>query len=90
MGDIARCSLENEKLLYDLFGVNAELLIDHAWGYEDVEIAEAKNYHSETKSLSSGKVLSCPYSFTSAEVIVREMVKAYRSNLSRKAISPTI
>lgn len=84
MGDIARCSLENEKLLYDLFGVNAELLIDHAWGYEDVEIAEAKNYHSETKSLSSGQVLSCPYSFTDAEVIVREMAESLSLELVQK------
>lgn len=84
MGDIARCSLQNEKLLYDLFGVNAELLIDHAWGYENVEIADAKNYRPETKSLSSGQVLSRPYKFKEAEVIVREMAENLSLELVQK------
>lgn len=84
MGDIARCSLDNEKLLYDLFGVNAELLIDHAWGYENVEIADAKNYRPSTKSLSSGQVLSRPYAFTEAEIIVREMAESLSLELVQK------
>lgn len=73
MGDVARCSLENQKLLYDLFGINAELLIDHAWGYECVTIPDVKQHSPKTKSLSSGQVLSCPYSFTKARTIVKEM-----------------
>lgn len=84
MGDIARCSIQNEQLLYDLFGVNAELLIDHAWGYENVEIADAKHYQPETKSLSSGQVLSRPYAFSEAEVIVREMAESLSLELVQK------
>ncbi len=84
MGGIARCSLKNEQLLYDLFGVNAELLIDHAWGYENVEISDVKNYRPETKSLSSGQVLSRPYSFTEAMVILREMAESLSLELVQK------
>ena len=79
MGDIARCSLGrqdafyNEELLYKLFGVNAELLIDHAWGYEPVSIAQIKAYKPATNSLSSGQVLHCPYTCRKAKLIVREM-----------------
>ncbi len=79
MGDIARCSLGrdddyyNEELLYRLFGVNAELLIDHAWGYEPCTIAEIKAYKPETNSISQGQVLSVPYDHEKARLIVREM-----------------
>lgn len=73
MGDIARCSVENEDLLYKLFGINAELLIDHAWGWEPCTIKDIKSYKSETKSLSSGQVLSRPYDFEQGKLIVREM-----------------
>ena len=79
MGDIARCSLggpgeyHNEELLYQLFGVNAELLIDHAWGWEPVTIDLIKAYKPETNSLSSGQVLQCPYDFEKGKLIVREM-----------------
>lgn len=73
MGDIARCSLHNEGLLYKLFGINAELLIDHAWGWEPVTIADIKAYRPETNSLSSGQVLSSPYDFVKGKLIVREM-----------------
>ena len=79
MGDVARCSLGrqdefyNEDLLYKLFGVNAELLIDHAWGYEPVTIAQIKAYKPSTNSLSSGQVLHCPYTCRKAKLIVREM-----------------
>ena len=79
MGDIARCSLggpgeyHNEELLYHLFGINAELLIDHAWGWEPVTIDLIKQYKPETNSLSSGQVLQCPYDFEKGKLIVREM-----------------
>ena len=74
MGDIARQSLQNEDLLYKLFGINAELLIDHAWGYEPCTIADIKSYRPESNSLSSGQVLHCPYTAEKAKLIVREMV----------------
>lgn len=79
MGDIARCSLGgdedyfNEELLYKMFGINAELLIDHAWGWEPVTMDLIKAYRPESSSLSSGQVLHCPYDFAKAKLIVREM-----------------
>lgn len=79
MGDVARCSLGkpsdyyNEDLLYRLFGVNAQLLIDHAWGWEPCTIADVKAYKPESSSMGSGQVLQCPYSFEKGRLIVREM-----------------
>ena len=79
MGDIARCSLGhddeyyNEDLLYRLFGINAELLIDHAWGWEPCTIADIKAYKPERNSIGSGQVLSCPYEYEKARLIIREM-----------------
>ncbi|MFV0362939.1 MAG: DNA methylase [Suipraeoptans sp.] len=79
MGDVARCSIGkpddyyNEDLLYKLFGVNAELLIDHAWGYEPCTMAEIKAYKPSTNSIGSGQVLMSPYPFAKARLIVREM-----------------
>ena len=73
MGDIARCSIKHEDLLYRLFGVNAELLIDHAWGYEPCTIAEIKAYRPENTSICSGQVLQTPYAYDKARLIVREM-----------------
>lgn len=79
MGDIARCSLGgvrdyyNEDLLYKIFGINAELLIDHAWGYEPVTMDLIKAYKPETNSIGSGQVLHCPSDFEQAKLIVREM-----------------
>ena len=79
MGDIARCSigkeneLYNEDLLYKLFGVNAELLIDHAWGYEPCTMKMVKAYKPETNSVCSGQVLHCPYDFEKAKLVVKEM-----------------
>lgn len=73
MGDIARCSLGNEDLLYKLFGVNAELLIDHAWGWEPCGMAEIKAYKPSANSIGSGQVLHDPYSFEKARLVVREM-----------------
>jgi len=79
MGDIARCSLGredefyNEDLLYKLFGVNAELLIDHAWGFESCTIADIKAYKPTTNSMGAGQVLHCAYTARKAKLIVREM-----------------
>jgi DNA polymerase V len=73
MGKVARCSVHNEDLLYRLFGVNAELLIDHAWGWEPCTIAQVKAYRPETNSFSSGQVLSCAYDARKARVVVQEM-----------------
>ena len=73
MGKIARCSLENEELLYKLFGVNAELLIDHAWGWEPCTMAAVKAYKPETNCLSNGQVLSTGYEAKKARVVAREM-----------------
>jgi DNA polymerase V len=79
MGDIARCSIGKpndyykEDLLYKLFGINAELLIDHAWGWEPCTIADIKAYKPSTNSIGSGQVLHSAYSYDKAELIVREM-----------------
>jgi len=79
MGDVARCSVgklseyNNEDLLYKLFGINAELLIDHAWGWEPCTLADIKAYKPGTNSIGSGQVLQCPYTFDKAKLIVREM-----------------
>ncbi len=86
MGDVARCSVENEELLYKLFGVNAELLIDHAWGWEPCTIADIKAYRPENNSLSSGQVLKEPYSFEKARLIVREMADCLSLELVEKRV----
>ncbi len=82
--DIAKCSLENEDLLYKLFGVNAELLIDHAWGYEPCTIKDVKSYIPTTTSLSSGQVLGEPYDFNKARIIVREMAELLTLDMVKK------
>ena len=74
MGDVARQSIVNEALLYKLFGVNAELLIDHAWGWEPCTMKAIKSYRPRSNSFSSGQVLSEPYTFKKARVVMREMV----------------
>ncbi len=90
MGDIARCSVGkensyyNEKLLYKLFGVNAELLIDHAWGWEPCTIADIKSYKPMSNSLSSGQVLTRPYKCKEAKLIVREMAELLVLDLVEK------
>ena len=92
MGDIARCSLgkdrdyHNEDLLYNLFGVNAELLIDHAWGYEPVTMDFIKAYRPETNSISSGQVLKCPYDFEKGKLIAREMTDSLVLDLVEKKL----
>lgn len=73
MGDVARQSVRDEGLLYKLFGVNAELLIDHAWGWEPCTIADIKAYKPESNSIGSGQVLRCPYTAEKAKLVVREM-----------------
>lgn len=92
MGDIARCSLgrendyHNEDLLYKLFGVNAEILIDHAWGYEPCQMKHIKAYKPESNSMGSGQVLHCPYDFEKARLIVREMADALALDLVEKGL----
>ena len=84
MGDVARQSVRDEDVLYDLFGINAELLIDHAWGWEPCTIADIKAYKPESSSIGSGQVLTCPYSFAQARLVVREMADALALELVDK------
>lgn len=86
MGDIARCSLENEEMLYRLFGVNAELLIDHAWGWEPCTIAEVKAYKPENNSTSSGQVLQSPYPYDKALIVIKEMAELSTLDLVEKGL----
>lgn len=92
MGDVARCSIGkstdyyNEALLYKLFGINAELLIDHAWGWEPCTMAEIKAYKPSSNSIGSGQVLHCPYSFDKAKLIVREMTELLVLDLVEKSL----
>ncbi|WP_026510299.1 Y-family DNA polymerase [Butyrivibrio sp. LC3010] len=87
MGDVARCSIggvndfHNEELLYKTFGINAELLIDHAWGYEPCTMEMIKKFKPENNSLSQGQVLHCPYTYEKARIIVREMADALSMQL---------
>lgn len=93
MGDVARCSIGkkteyfNEDLLYDAFGINAELLIDHAWGYEPCRISDIKAYKPETNSISQGQVLQEPYDFQKARIIVREMADQLALEMVDKRIT---
>lgn len=84
MGDIARCSIENENLLYKLFGKNAELLIDHAWGWENCTIKDIKKYTPSAKSLGSGQVLFRPYMAEEARVVLKEMAASLALSLCDK------
>lgn len=92
MGDIARCSIGspdayyNEELLYKMFGVNAELLIDHAWGWEPCTISEIKAYRPDSNSICSGQVLQYPYSAEKARLVVREMSDAMALDLTEKGL----
>ncbi|NLY35778.1 MAG: DNA methylase, partial [Tissierellia bacterium] len=92
MGDVARCSIGkpqepyNEDLLYKLFGIGAELLIDHAWGWEPCTIEDIKAYKPKTKSIGSGQVLHKPYSFDKAKLIVREMTDLLVLDLVEKGL----
>ena len=71
MGDIARCSIENEELLYKMFGINAELLIDHAWGWEPCTMDKVKEFKPLRNSISTGQVLHCAYNYE--KLIIKEM-----------------
>ena len=92
MGDVARCSigkaneLYNEALLYRLFGVNAELIIDHAWGYENVEIKDIKSYVPENQSICSGQVLKESYSYEKTRLIIKEMAELLSLDLVKKNV----
>jgi len=86
MGDIARCSIENEELLYKLFGVNAELLIDHAWGFEPCTIKDVKNYRPSCNSLTSGQVLHCAYDYVKTRLVVKEMAELIAMDLVKKRL----
>lgn len=86
MGDIARISVQNEELLYKLFGINAELLIDHAWGWEPVTIKHIKAYKPENNSISSGQVLHCPYNYEQTKLIVKEMTELLTLDLVEKGL----
>lgn len=87
MGDVARCSVQNEDLLYKLFGKNAELLIDHAWGWEPCTMAAIKAYRPSTNSLGSGQVLSTPYDAEKAKLVIREMADLLALDLVAKGLT---
>lgn len=87
MGDVARCSLEHEDFLYELFGVNAELLIDHAWGWEPVTMQHVRSYRPESKSICSGQVLHSPYTFAKARNVVLEMIDSASLELIGKGLA---
>ena len=86
MGDVARCSLEHEGFLYRLFGVNAELLIDHAWGWEPVTMEHVKTYRPETRSMSSGQVLQSAYTADKARNVLLEMADSVSLELVDKRL----
>ena len=86
MGDVAALSVKNDKRLFDALGVNAELLIDHAWGWENAQIADIKAYRPQTTSLSSGQVLMEPYSVDRARLIVREMTELLVLDMVKKGL----
>lgn len=86
MGDVARCSVNNEDLLYKMFGKNAELLIDHAWGWEPCTISAVKAYRPENNSLGSGQVLHQPYTAEKARLVLREMADLLSLDLVSKRL----
>lgn len=86
MGDIARMSIENESLLYSMFGVNAELIIDHAWGWEPCTMADVKRYKPKNNSVSSGQVLIGPTPAKTARLIMKEMADAMSLDLVEKGV----
>ena len=84
MGDVATRSIKNEELLYKLFGINAEFLIDHSWGYEPCTMKDIKDFKPLTNSLSSGQVLHCPYNYEQTKLIVKEMADLLTLDLVEK------
>ena len=86
MGDLARFSIHGEDRLYEIFGVDAEILIDHAWGYEPCGMEQIKSYKPSTNSISEGQVLSTPYPYDKAKLIVREMAEILMFRLTEKKL----
>ena len=86
MGDVAKCSLKNEDLLYKIFGVQAEWLIDHAWGYEPCMIKDIKAYKPSAKSICTSQVLYAPYSFEKCKLVIKEMLDQLSLDLIRKEL----
>lgn len=86
MGDIARCSINNEDLLYKLFGINAELLIDHAWGKEPTRMSDIKSYKPSAKSIGTGQVIHCGYTYNKALLVVKEMTELLSLDLVAKGL----
>ena len=86
MGDVARLSEQNESILYESFGINAELIIDHAWGWEPTDISAVKSYRPSINCISSGQVLTKPYTFEKAKLITREMTEQIVLDLVRKGL----
>ncbi|MBE6354915.1 DNA methylase [Treponema sp.] len=90
MGDIARRSLDAPQSLYKLFGIDAEILIDHAWGYEPCTIKHIKNYKRHYKSITSGQVLSCPYTWEKTRIVVKEMAEFLSQELVTKQLASAV
>ena len=86
MGDIARCSIQNEDLLYKIFGINAELLIDHAWGYEPCTIESIKSYTPNNRCITSGQVLDYPYNYKETKLVICEMADSLALDLTAKSL----
>ena len=86
MGDIARLSVENDELLYKIFGVNAELLIDHSWGWEPCTIQDIKSYKPTSNSISLGQVLHEPYNYEKTKIIVKEMTESLTLQMVEKKL----
>mgnify|MGYP002622437788 FL=1 len=87
MGDLARYSIDHEQQLYAQFGVAAELLVDHAWGWEPTTIAEIKDYNTMSNSVGNGQVLQCPYTVDKARVVAREMANTLADELARRGVA---
>ena len=86
MGDVARKSLYDEEFFYKTFGIDGEILVDHAWGMESVTMADIKNYETEKRSLSNGQVLPRPYEFAEARVVFSEMIEVLCTDLFAKRL----
>lgn len=86
MGDLAQYSVHSQEYLYKEFGIDAEILIDHAWGIEPCGIKEIKNYKPSTNSISEGQVLSCPYEYRKARIIIKEMADSLVLQLTDKRL----
>ncbi len=90
MGDVARMSIKNEDLLFRLFGINAELLIDHAWGTESCTMKDIKNYRARSTSVSISQILKCPYSYEKTKIVVREMADNLALELNQRNLKTNL